>query len=45
VKVLPKKQDKAYTAFYESARYNKVLGQDTTLMLHLATAISFGCGS
>ena len=29
--------------FYDSARYNDVLDEKTTLMLHLATSIALGC--
>ncbi|MDH4210838.1 MAG: hypothetical protein OEV79_05260 [candidate division WOR-3 bacterium] len=39
------KQDNAFSTFYESVRNNKLLTQDTTLMLHLAAAISVGCVS
>ncbi len=38
-------QDKAFSTFYESARNNKLLKEDTTLMLHLAAAIAVGCVS
>ncbi len=41
--MLPKKQQKAYTDFYDSARYNEILEPKTTLMLHLAAAMSAGC--
>jgi hypothetical protein len=44
-KMMPSKQEKAFSAFYESARHNKILREDTTLMIHLATAIAVGCGS
>lgn len=33
----------SWNAFYESARYNKVLEPRTTLMLHLASAMALGC--
>jgi hypothetical protein len=39
------KQDKAFSAFYASARDNRVLKQDTTLMVQLAAAIAVGCSS
>lgn len=39
------KQDRAFSGFYESARNNRILDQDTTLMIHLATALSVGCVS
>jgi len=41
--VLPENQEKAFGAFYKSARYNKVLDPKTTLMIHLATAMSAAC--
>lgn len=36
-------QQKAWSAFYDSARYNEVLDPKTTLMIHLATAMAVGC--
>jgi hypothetical protein len=36
--MLPKEQRKAFDAFYESARYNKILEPKTTLMLHMAVS-------
>ncbi len=41
----PSKQDKAYSAFYDSVRHNDILGPPTTIMIHLAAAMAFGCGS
>ena len=41
--MLPGKQDKAFDAFYDTARYNDVLDPNTTIMIHLATAMSAGC--
>lgn len=41
--MLPEKQATAFDEFYESARYNKVLDQKTTLLIHLATAMSAAC--
>ncbi len=41
--MLPEQQDKAFNDFYKSARFNKVLDQKTTLLLHLATAMSVAC--
>lgn len=41
--MLPEKQDKAFNDFYKSARFNDVLDQKTTLLLHLATAMSVAC--
>lgn len=40
--LLPK-QDKSYRDFYNSARYNEILDQKTTLITHLAVAMSIGC--
>ena len=36
-------QDNAFDAFYKAARYNKILDPKTTVMIHLATAMSAGC--
>lgn len=41
--MLPEDQTRAYSAFYESARQNKILEPKTTLMIHLATAMAVGC--
>jgi hypothetical protein len=41
--VLPDKQAKAFGEFYESARYNKTLDPKTTLMIHMAAAMSAAC--
>ncbi len=41
--MLPKKQNKAYSDFYDSARYNEILESKTTLMIHLAAAMAIGC--
>ena len=41
--MLPKKQGKTYSDFYDSARYNEILEPKTTLMLHLAAAMAVGC--
>jgi hypothetical protein len=41
--MLPKKQDQAYSDFYDSARYNEILEPKTTLMLHLAAAMAVAC--
>ena len=41
--MLPEKQDKAFNDFYKAARFNKVLDPKTTLMIHLAMAMSVGC--
>lgn len=41
--MLPPEQDKAYKEFYHSARQNKILSPKTTLMVHLASAMAFGC--
>lgn len=41
--MLPEKQHKAFGEFYKSARYNDILDEKTTLMIHLATAMSVAC--
>jgi hypothetical protein len=41
--MLPEKQKKVYTDFYNSARYNEILNPKTTLMIHIAAAMAFGC--
>ncbi|SNB46297.1 carboxymuconolactone decarboxylase family protein [Geobacter sp. DSM 9736] len=41
--MLPEKQQKKYSEFYESARNNTVLDPKTTLLVHLATAMASGC--
>ncbi len=41
--MLPKQQNKTYSDFYESARYNEILEPKTTLMIHLAAAMAVGC--
>ena len=41
--MLPDKQKKSYTDFYESARNNEILEPNTTLMLHMAAAMAIGC--
>jgi SAM-dependent methyltransferase len=41
--VLSERQDKAFGEFYKSARYNKTLDPKTTLLIHLATAMSTAC--
>jgi len=41
--VLPEKQRHAFGAFYKSARHNDILDEKTTLMIHLATAMSVAC--
>jgi len=42
-KVLPKKQEDTFNEFYKSARYNKILEPNLTLMIHMATAMAIGC--
>ena len=42
-RVLPEEQRHAFGAFYKSARYNDILDEKTTLMIHLATAMSVAC--
>ncbi len=41
----PSKENKAFSNFYDSARHNDILEPKTTIMVHLAAAIAFGCGS
>jgi alkylhydroperoxidase/carboxymuconolactone decarboxylase family protein YurZ len=41
--MLPEPQQKAYGAFYDSARHNEILEPKTTLLLHLGTAMALGC--
>ena len=41
--MLPEEQGAAFSDFYKTARYNKILEPKTTLMIHLAAAMSAGC--
>lgn len=41
--MLSLQQKKAYKTFYDSAHHNEVLDTKTTLMIHLATAMSVAC--
>jgi alkylhydroperoxidase/carboxymuconolactone decarboxylase family protein YurZ len=41
--MLPKKQNKAFTDFYNSANTNDILDSKTTLMIHLAASMAVGC--
>jgi hypothetical protein len=41
--MLPEIQDKAFGEFYKSARYNTILDQKTTLLIHLAAAMATAC--
>ena len=41
--MLPDKQKKAFSDFYDSARHNEILEPKTTLMIHMATAMAVGC--
>ncbi len=41
--MLPEKQDETFNEFYKSARFNGILDQKTTILLHLATAMSVAC--
>ena len=41
--MLPEEQRKAFGAFYRSARHNDILDEKTTVMIHLATAMSVAC--
>lgn len=39
----PRKAQSAFDAFYDSARFNDVLDERTTVMLHLASAMALAC--
>lgn len=41
--MLPRKQAKAYSEFYDSARKNDILDPKVTVMIHLASAMAFAC--
>lgn len=41
--MLPEKQSDAFNDFYKSARFNDILDPKTTLLIHLATAMSAAC--
>ncbi len=41
--MLPRKQLRTWAEFYDSARHNEFLDERTTVMLHLAVALSTGC--
>ena len=41
--MLPERQLAAWQTFYRSARKNEFLDDRTTLMIHLAAAMSLGC--
>lgn len=41
--MLPRKQAKAYSEFYDSARNNGVLDAKVTVMIHLASAMALAC--
>lgn len=41
--MLPEKQLKGYTEFYNTCRNNDILEPRTTLMLHLAAAMALAC--
>jgi hypothetical protein len=41
--MLPETQTEAFNRFYDSARFNDILDPKTTLLLHLATAMSVAC--
>ena len=41
--MLPEKQEKTFGEFYKSARFNKILDQKTTLLIHMASAMAAGC--
>lgn len=41
--MLPEQQRKAYRSFYDSARQNEFFDTKTTLLLHMVSAMAFGC--
>lgn len=41
--MLPQKQEETFNEFYNAARFNDILDPKTTLMIHMATAMSSGC--
>lgn len=41
--MLPNDQEKAYSAFYDSARRSEVLDEKTKLLIHLSAAMAVGC--
>jgi hypothetical protein len=41
--VLPEKEHTAFGEFYKSARYNTILDSKTTLLIHMAAAMSAAC--
>jgi hypothetical protein len=41
--MLPEPQNESFNQFYTAARFNDVLDAKTTLLLHLATAMSVAC--
>ncbi len=41
--MLTQKQNKTYQDFYDSARTNDILDTKTTLLIHLASAMTAGC--
>ena len=41
--MLPDEQKRSFRAFYNSARANQILEPKTTLLIHLATAMSAAC--
>jgi hypothetical protein len=41
--MLPKDQLASWAQFYDSARHNEILDEKTTVLIHLAVAMSVGC--
>ena len=41
--MLPKDQLSSWAQFYDSARHNEILDEKTTILIHLAVAMSVGC--
>jgi hypothetical protein len=41
--MLTEEQQKMFGEFYNSARRNTILDPKTTLLIHFASAVAFGC--
>ncbi|MFG1690732.1 carboxymuconolactone decarboxylase family protein [Gemmatimonadota bacterium] len=41
--MLPNRQERAFTNFYDSVFENEILDPKTTLLIHLAVGMSLGC--
>jgi hypothetical protein len=42
--MLPRKQDKAFSDFYDASSNNDILGPKVTLMILVASSMAVGCG-